>query len=40
MAIDFGYFMISDNYYPDTPRTSSDFVLEIHEQAILADKLG
>ena len=40
MAIDFGYFTLSDNYYPDNPRSSSDFVLEIREQAILADKLG
>ena len=39
MAIDFGYFTL-DNYYPDNPRSSSDFVLEIREQAILADKLG
>ena len=40
MAIDFGYFTLSDNYYPDNPRSASDFVLEIREQAILADKLG
>lgn len=40
MAIDFGYFTLSDNYYPDNPRTANDFVLEIREQAILADKLG
>jgi len=38
--MDFGYFTLSDNYYPDNPRTSSQFVLEIREQAILADKLG
>ena len=36
----FGYFTLSDNYYPDNPRTASDFVLEIREQAILADRLG
>ena len=40
MSIDFGYFTLSDNYYPDNPRSASDFVLEIREQAILADKLG
>ena len=42
MAIDFGYFTLSDNYYPDhpTPRSSNQFVMEIREQAILADKLG
>ena len=33
MAIDFGYFTLSDNYYPDDPRSSSDFVREIREQA-------
>jgi alkanesulfonate monooxygenase SsuD/methylene tetrahydromethanopterin reductase-like flavin-dependent oxidoreductase (luciferase family) len=36
----FGYFTLSDNHYPDNPRSASDFVLEIREQAILADKLG
>ena len=40
MAIDFGYFTLSDNFYPDNPRSANDFVLEIREQAILADKLG
>jgi alkanesulfonate monooxygenase SsuD/methylene tetrahydromethanopterin reductase-like flavin-dependent oxidoreductase (luciferase family) len=36
----FGYFTLSDNYYPDNPRTASQFVLEIRDQAILADRLG
>ena len=36
----FGYFTLSDNHYPDNPRTASQFVLEIREQAILADQLG
>ena len=36
----FGYFTLSDNHYPDNPRTAGQFVLEIREQAILADKLG
>tara|TARA_B100000686_G_C16754588_1_gene954637 strand:+ start:435 stop:1517 length:1083 start_codon:yes stop_codon:yes gene_type:complete len=40
MALDFGYFTLSDNYYPDNPRSANDFVLEIREQTILADKLG
>ena len=40
MAIDFGYFTLSDNYYPNNPRSANDFVMEIREQAILADKLG
>ena len=34
--MDFGYFTLSDNYYPHNPRTASDFVLEIRDQAILA----
>ena len=33
--MDFGYFTLSDNYYPHNPRSASDFVLEIREQAIL-----
>ena len=36
----FGYFTLSDNHYPNNPRTASQFVLEIREQAILADRLG
>ena len=40
MTIDFGYFTLSDNHYPDNPRSASQFVLEIREQAILADRLG
>ncbi len=40
MGIDFGYFTLSDNYYPGNPRSSNQFVLEIREQAILADRLG
>ena len=36
----FGYFTLSDNHYPNNPRTAAQFVLEIREQAILADKLG
>ena len=36
----FGYFTLSDNHYPNNPRTSSEFVLEIREQAVLADRLG
>ena len=39
MAIDFGYFTLSDNHYPNNPRSASDFV-EIREQSILADRLG
>ncbi len=38
--MEFGYFTLSDNHYPDNPRSASAFVLEIREQAILADKLA
>lgn len=36
----FGYFTLSDNHYPNNPRSASEFVLEIREQAVLADSLG
>lgn len=38
--MEFGYFTLSDNHYPNNPRTPNQFVLEIREQAILADRLG
>ncbi len=38
--MEFGYFTLSDNHYPNNPRSANDFVLEIREQAILADRLG
>src|SRR5256885_15099477 len=38
--MEFGYFTLSDNHYPNNPRTANQFVLEIREQAILADKIG
>jgi alkanesulfonate monooxygenase SsuD/methylene tetrahydromethanopterin reductase-like flavin-dependent oxidoreductase (luciferase family) len=38
--MEFGYFTLSDNHYPDNPRSANEFVLQIREQAILADKLG
>ncbi|HUN49016.1 MAG TPA: LLM class flavin-dependent oxidoreductase, partial [Stellaceae bacterium] len=38
--MEFGYFTLSDNHYPDNPRTAERFILEIREQAILADRLG
>ena len=36
----FGYFTLSDNAYPNNPRSANAFVQEIRGQAILADKLG
>ena len=38
--MDFGYFTLSDNRYPDTKRSPEAFLLEIRDQAILAEKLG
>jgi alkanesulfonate monooxygenase SsuD/methylene tetrahydromethanopterin reductase-like flavin-dependent oxidoreductase (luciferase family) len=36
----FGYFTLSDNRYPDNPRTAEQFMLEIRDQSVLAEKLG
>ena len=36
----FGYFTLSDNRYPNNPRSSEQFLHEIREQAVLAEKLG
>ena len=38
--MEFGYFTLSDNHYAGTDRTANDFITQIREQAILADKLG
>ena len=38
--MDFGYFTLSDNHYPDNPRSAERFILDIREQALLADELG
>lgn len=38
--MDLGYFTLSDNAYPDNPRSPEQFVQEIREQAIYADRLG
>ena len=38
--MEFGYFTLSDNHYPNNPRSANQFVLDIREQAILADKIG
>jgi len=40
IGMKFGYFTLSDNAYPDNPRGANQFVMEIREQAILADRLG
>jgi alkanesulfonate monooxygenase SsuD/methylene tetrahydromethanopterin reductase-like flavin-dependent oxidoreductase (luciferase family) len=38
--MDFGYFTLSDNRYPDNPRTPERFVQEIYEQALWAEQVG
>ncbi len=40
--MEFGYFTLSDNYYPGNKerRPANTFIKEIRDQAILADKLG
>ena len=38
--MEFGYFTLSDNHYPNNPRSANQLVMEIREQAILADRLG
>ncbi len=39
-AMKFGYFTLSDNRYPDNPRSAEQFLVEIRDQAVLADKIG
>jgi alkanesulfonate monooxygenase SsuD/methylene tetrahydromethanopterin reductase-like flavin-dependent oxidoreductase (luciferase family) len=36
----FGYFTLSDNRYPNNPRSPEQFLEEIRDQAVLAEKLG
>lgn len=38
--MDFGYFTLSDNAYPGNGRSANQFIMEIREQAVLADRLG
>src|SRR5262245_60736670 len=38
--MDFGYFTLSDNHYENNPRTANQFVAEITEEALHADRLG
>jgi hypothetical protein len=36
----FGYFTLSDNRYPNNSRSPEQFLVEIRDQAVLAEKLG
>ncbi len=38
--MEFGYFTLSDNHYRGNTRTANQFITEIRDQAVLADKLG
>jgi alkanesulfonate monooxygenase SsuD/methylene tetrahydromethanopterin reductase-like flavin-dependent oxidoreductase (luciferase family) len=38
--MDFGYFTLSDNRYPNNPRTPEQFVRDIFNQALYAEKIG
>ncbi|MBM3571785.1 MAG: LLM class flavin-dependent oxidoreductase [Alphaproteobacteria bacterium] len=38
--MDFGYFMLSDNRYPNNPRTPETLVREIFAQALYAEEFG
>ena len=38
--MDFGYFTLSDNRYPNNKRTAEQFVREIYEQALWAETVG
>ena len=38
--MDFGYFTLSDNRYPDNKRTAEQFLLEIRDQAVYAEEIG
>src|SRR5262249_10457796 len=39
-VVEFGYFTLSDNHYENNPRTANQFVTDITEEALHADKLG
>ncbi|MFI4988017.1 MAG: LLM class flavin-dependent oxidoreductase [Alphaproteobacteria bacterium] len=38
--MEFGYFTLSDNHYPDNARSAERFILDIRAEALLADELG
>lgn len=38
--MEFGYFTLSDNAYPNNKRTANQFVKDIRDEAVLADQLG
>ena len=36
----FGYFTLSDNRYPNNPRQAEDFIKDIYAEALYAEKIG
>ncbi|MGE3936072.1 MAG: LLM class flavin-dependent oxidoreductase [Rhodospirillaceae bacterium] len=38
--MEFGYFTLSDNHYAGNTRSPNQFILDIRDQALLADQLG
>jgi alkanesulfonate monooxygenase SsuD/methylene tetrahydromethanopterin reductase-like flavin-dependent oxidoreductase (luciferase family) len=38
--MEFGYFTLSDNRYPDNMRTPEQFITQIYDQALWAERLG
>ena len=38
--MEFGYFTLSDNRYPDNPRAPEDFIKDIYAEALWAEKVG
>jgi len=38
--MDFGYFTLSDNRYPNNPREPEDFIKDIYAEALWAEKVG
>ena len=38
--MEFGYFTLSDNRYPNNPRSPEQFIREIYEQALYAEEVG
>jgi alkanesulfonate monooxygenase SsuD/methylene tetrahydromethanopterin reductase-like flavin-dependent oxidoreductase (luciferase family) len=38
--MEFGYFTLSDNYYRNNPRTANQFIADITDEAIFAERVG
>jgi alkanesulfonate monooxygenase SsuD/methylene tetrahydromethanopterin reductase-like flavin-dependent oxidoreductase (luciferase family) len=38
--MEFGYFTLSDNRYPDNPRSAGEFMMEIRDQSVYAEQIG